>query len=406
MRVTAANKEHTCSEQHSFLDNSFLGKSLERMRIAYDARPLCPPKTGTGRYLQGLLQELIPQKEVQQAFLCSCRPIELDSPLLLDPKVTLLIRSGWKGPLWLETVVPIELVRRKVDLFHGSLFLSPLVCPCPTIITIYDLSYLMVPGQLEAKNRLILKLLLPWSIRHASRIIALSEFTKREILSQWSLPPEKVVVIPGAASPQFIRALDSCNVRAVLDRYKISNPYILCVGTLEPRKNLPAAIEAFRKVQRSGMSSYSLVLAGRPGWKLRGIYNVIEKSPYKEKIRLLGYVPEYDLPALYRGADLVLYLSLYEGFGFPPVEAMACGSVVLASNRASIPECVGDAGVLVDPSDIDEIAENMIRLLNDKDLRQELGKRAIVRAKHFSWERSASTLMALYQDVVECRNVA
>jgi len=241
--------------------------------------------------------------------------------------------------------------------------------------------------------------LVPRSVRRASKVITLSEFTRKEILEQWCLPPEKVVVIPGAPLPHFYSALSPQDMRAVLERYALEDPYMVYVGTLEPRKNLPALIEAFGIVQRAGFASCRLAIVGRPGWRLDEFYDAVERSSSKRSIKLIGYVPDRDLPALYKGARAVVYLSLYEGFGFPPLEAMASGSAVVASNRASIPECVGEAGLLVDPSNVEEIAEKMLLLLKDEDLRRELAARGVARSLRFSWERSAEAMAAHYREL-------
>jgi len=349
--------------------------------------------------MQGLLHGLVATAGLGRLLLCSCRPIQATAQVLCDPRVRFLIRGGWKGLLWLQMVLPLELRRSGADLFHGSLYLSPLFCPCPSVVNVYDLSFRCLPAYLERKNRLILELLVPRSVRRASKVITLSEFTRKEILEQWCLPPEKVVVIPGAPLPHFYSALSPQDMRAVLERYALEDPYMVYVGTLEPRKNLPALIEAFGIVQRAGFASCRLAIVGRPGWRLDEFYDAVERSSSKRSIKLIGYVPDRDLPALYKGARAVVYLSLYEGFGFPPLEAMASGSAVVASNRASIPECVGEAGLLVDPSNVEEIAEKMLLLLKDEDLRRELAARGVARSLRFSWERSAEAMAAHYREL-------
>lgn len=301
--------------------------------------------------------------------------------------------------MWLQMVLPFELRRNRADLFHGSLYLSPLFSPCPSVVNVYDLSFQRLPAYLERRNRTILELLVPRSVRRASKVITPSEFTRKEILEQWCLPPEKVVVIPGAPMPHFYDAVSRHDICAVLERYALKDPYVVYVGTLEPRKNLPALVEAFGIVQRAGFATCTLAIVGRPGWGLKKFYDAVERSSSRGSIRLIGYVPDRDLPALYKGARAVVYLSLYEGFGFPPLEAMASGSAVVASNRASIPECVGDGGLLVDPSNVEEIAEKILLLLRDEDFRREVAARGVARSRRFSWEKSAETMAAHYREL-------
>jgi glycosyltransferase involved in cell wall biosynthesis len=188
---------------------------------------------------------------------------------------------------------------------------------------------------------------------------------------------------------------------AVMERYGLKGPYILYVGTLEPRKNLICLIEAFSRIHAAGMTGYRLVLVGRPGWGLKELYAFLDRSTLKEKIQILGFVPEQDLPTIYRAADVFVYLSLYEGFGFPPLEAMACGTAVVVSNRASIPECVGDGGILVDPLNIDEITEKILLLLMDKSLRRDIGEKGLYQSQKFSWEKSAAQTLALYKQTCQ-----
>jgi len=239
----------------------------------------------------------------------------------------------------------------------------------------------------------------PFSIRHAKRIVTLSDYTKREIIKEWQVPQEKVVVIPGAPSSLFGHHASPQIESAVRAGYGLDTPYILYVGTLEPRKNVIRLVEAFHSIYKMGMTEYSLVLVGRPGWGLRALYTAVEQSTLKDRIKLLHFVQDQDLSAIYRGADVFVYLSLYEGYGFPPLEAMACGIPVVVSNRASIPECVGDGGIFVDPCDIEDITGKVLPLLKDKELRHEVSMRGFFQSQKFSWEKSGAMTLALYRQM-------
>ncbi len=372
------------------------------MRVAYDARPLIEQGTGIGRYVRCLLEALLEFEEMQELLLCSPREIHKGSLLGRDPRVRELVQKGWKGNVWLQVVVPFLLGRHRPDLFHGTLFLPSILARGPSVANIYDLTVYRYPETMEARNKWPLKMLLPLAVSRADRIVTLSEFTKREIGERWPDAMSKIEVIPGA--PYLSSGAQPCGASGeeadkTLERYGIRRPYLLYVGTMEPRKNVVQLLKAFELVDAMGVKDTQLVLVGHEGWGLREVRRAWESSPVGSSIRYLGYVPDEDLGLLYRCADLFVYLSLYEGFGLPPVEAMAAGTCVVASDRASLPESLGEAAVLVDPTDVEAVAGSIFQCLRDEDMRMERVEKGLQQSESYSWHKSAEKTLALYKEL-------
>lgn len=374
------------------------------MRIAYDARPLTVPRTGIGRYVQGILEAILAWPEVEEILLCSPRDIRTGQVLSRDPRVSRVIHKGWKGNIWLQAVLPPLLEKRQIDLFHSTLFLLPVLCRCRAVVNVYDLTVYRYPASMEWKNRWILRLLLSRSIGVAGRIVTLSEFTRREMQSRWPESAEKVVVIPGAPSLGISETQEDDASRSgferILRQHGVQRPYLLYVGTVEPRKNIGRMLEAYSLLRRMGGRDHQMVLVGPPGWGLRQIRRSLERSDIRPYVKWLGYVPDEDLAVLYKHAELFLYLSLYEGFGFPPLEAMAAGTCVVAADRGSLPECLGDAAALVNPLDTNSIATTLHQLIQKEDLRQEYVQKGYLQSRRFSWEKSASKTVELYRELL------
>jgi glycosyltransferase involved in cell wall biosynthesis len=373
------------------------------MQVAYDARPLIERGTGIGRYVRCLLEALLGFDEMREFLLCSPRQIAAGDALSRDARVRELVQKGWKGNVWLQAVVPFLLKRHRPDLFHGTLFLHPLLSGHPSIVNIYDLTVYRYPETMEARNKWPLKLLLPRAVSRAKRIVTLSEFTKKEIAERWPEASGKIDVVPGA--PYLSLDVPSGtsseeDSEKVLEKYGVRRPYLLYVGTMEPRKNVVRLLKAFELLNRMGEKGVQLVLVGHEGWGLDEVREAWESSPVKSSIQYIGYVPDEVLGHFYRQAELFVFLSLYEGFGLPPLEAMAAGTCVVASDRASLPECLGDAGVRVDPLNVEAVAEAVFRLLRDADLRRDHADRGLGRAKEFSWRKSAEKTLSVYKELV------
>jgi glycosyltransferase involved in cell wall biosynthesis len=306
----------------------------------------------------------------------------------------------WLARLWYRLRLPISIENwtGPVDLFHAPDFiLPPLRRGTRSIVTIHDLSFVREPDSVMPGMSRHLNKWVPWSVQQASHVIAVSEATRQDLIELYQTPPEKISVLYHGVGPEFKPIREMACLNAVRQKYGLNDgPFILSVGTIQPRKNYQRLIQAFAKVDSKAM----LVIAGGTGWKNEAIFDEVNKLGLQERVRFPGFVAEVNLPALYSAATLVIYPSLYEGFGLPVLEALACGAPVIASNRSSLPEVVGEAGLLIDPYDIEGMAMAMRQLLEDSSLRARLSGAGQARAASFTWSKTATELVNLYKKVI------
>ncbi|MGC8837738.1 MAG: glycosyltransferase family 4 protein [Anaerolineae bacterium] len=296
--------------------------------------------------------------------------------------------------LWEQVAQPLALAREGVDLLHALAFVGPAACPCPFVVTVYDLSFLRFPEAFRPWNRLYLTLFTRLSVRRARRVIAISQHTKRDLIRWLGTPEEKVDVAPCGVGEAF-RPLPREQVEAFRKAKGLPPQFFLFVGTLEPRKNLPAALKALRYLLDAGHAPYLVVVGGR-GWGYAEALQSIDRLGLVDHVRLVGFVPTDELVLWYNAATALVYPSLYEGFGMPPLEAMACGLPVVASDRGALPEVVDEAGLLVDPTAPDQLAEALAQVGRDADLRASLRERGLARAQEASWRRTAQETIHAY----------
>jgi glycosyltransferase involved in cell wall biosynthesis len=290
-----------------------------------------------------------------------------------------------------------------VDVFHSSdvlLWRQPGALNC---VTVYDLTPLLFPEYHTAETLELHRRKVRFVQEEADLVIAISEATKRDVVAHLGVVPERVHVVYGGVDPAFRLLSDRRAVAQALAPLGLRpDGYILYVGTIEPRKNLVRLIEAYGRARRMLPSpAPDLVVAGASGWQSREVFARAEALELGSAVRFVGRVPLSDLPALYNGALLFVYPSLYEGFGLPPLEAMACGTAVLTSDAAALPEVVGEAGITVDPRDVQQIAARMVALLSDEGLRQRLGELGRARAARFGWDVAARRVLQLYGAFVQ-----
>ena len=297
-----------------------------------------------------------------------------------------------------------ELRKRPVDVLHVQ-FTAPPFCPCPVVVSIHDLSFEHLPETFKRRSRTQLRLTVRHSARRATRILSLSEHTRRDIIETYRIDAEKVSAIPLAAADHFRPVADNRELQRVRHKYGIDGDYILCVGSIQPRKNVARLIRAYALLRGnfSAEKLPKLVLVGKCAWLYDETLRTLEKTGVKDTSVVTGYVPESDLPALYSGALCFVYPSYFEGFGLPPLEAMKCGTPVIVGNRTSLPEVVGDAALSVDPFDIEAIAAAITRLMNNSALRDELSVRGQERARMFSWQHTAEETLKIYTEVAQDR---
>lgn len=295
---------------------------------------------------------------------------------------------------WEQVIAPLQLAQLRPDLLHGMGYALPLMWRGPSLVTIYDLSFLRYPERLGAARRLYLRAITRVSARQARRVIAISESGKTEIAGLLGVPPGQIdVAVPGVG-PEF-RPLPDREVADFRIRHNLPGRFILHVGTLEPRKNLETLLHAYARLPQR--PAVRLALVGGRGWQTGPIFALIEALGLQQDVWLPGYVSNEALPMWYNAADLFVYPSLYEGFGLPILEAMACGLPVIASDTTSLPEAVGPGGLLVPPLDAEAWAQAMARLLDDAALRQEQIERGRRWAGQFTWNNTARLTAAAYR---------
>lgn len=309
-------------------------------------------------------------------------------------------RSSWptERPPWRILWEQFALPWKRVDLLHGMAFVTPVVAPWPTVVTVYDLSFVHFPQSLTAGRRFYLQTFTRLSCRRARQVIAISESTRRDLVKQWNLPADKIRVAYPGVGDQF-RPLPAGEVDAYRSRQGLPEHFILCLGTWEPRKNLVRLLQAF-DLLRSRDKSVKLVLAGGKGWLYDAVHAEIERLNLHDDVIITGYIPTEDLSHLYNAADVFSYPSIYEGFGLPVVESMACGTPVVTSNVSSLPETVGEgescAGLLVDPYDTEALAEALSRVLADNSLRDRMRETGLRQALKFNWSKTAAVTVSAY----------
>jgi glycosyltransferase involved in cell wall biosynthesis len=367
------------------------------MRIGWDATPLLGLRTGVGNYSAQLLAALLEQEPTWDFLLYSNQPLAaLESELYRGVRVQgYLRRSRW---LWMQLRLPWLLGRTRPDLCHFTNSLAPLRHDRPYALTIHDAS-LFLYSRFHPRARLLaMRLLLPLVARRAEAVITVSEHARQELIRVLRLPASKVHVVYEAAAAHFRPVADPAERQRMRQKYGLPDDYLLYLGTLEPRKNLGRLLLALRQLRQQGVRQ-QLVLVGQRGWLMDGFDAAIQKLGLGDAVRITGFVPAEDLPAIISSATLFVFPSLYEGFGLPPLEAMACGTPVLCSNRASLPEVCGDAAEFVNPDSVASIAEGIGRLLADEARRDELRCRGFARVGRFSWQQAARETAEIYRRI-------
>jgi glycosyltransferase involved in cell wall biosynthesis len=372
-------------------------------RIGVDARLMQHQPAGITRYTRHLLQELAKLNQHDEFITFQHRRHR--TPLIEQAnfrRATLFAPVHTRMEQWM---LPLELLPYSLDLLHSTDFIPPLYSPIPTVITVHDLAFLHWPHFLT-KDSAAYYGQIDRAVRHARHIIVPSESTKQDLTAMLGVPPLKISVIYEAADVLFVPLPLEQTRAEVMAKYKLPESFILFVGTIEPRKNVDGLIRAFHHLRNKyGVSDTALVIAGGSGWLYNETLELIRQLDLEASVFLVGRVVDEDLHKLYVSARCHVHAAHYEGFGLPPLEAMACGTPTIVSNVSSLPEVVGDAALLVDPSNWEEIAVAIHRLLNDDQLHAEMREKGIQRARYFSWESAARRTMEVYQLVAESRKM-
>ena len=305
--------------------------------------------------------------------------------------------------LWEQIVQPAALWSSGLDLYHAMAFVSPVLSRVPSVVTMYDLSFVHYPEVVPKARRLYLRLLARRSCQRARRVIAISQSTARDVAASFGISPDKIdIAVPGV-SDQF-RPMLSFDVEAFRQRKGLPERFLLFVGTLEPRKNLPMLLRAYAQLPAFDRAAVHLVLAGGRGWMYQEIFRTIDEYDLGDTVHLPGYLPPDELPWWYNAAEAFIFPSLFEGFGLPVVEAMACGTPVLVSDVSSLPEAAGDTGLLLPPQDIDAWTEALALAIRDPAWREDAGRRAQLRALDFTWANTAAQTIASYRRALDIKS--
>jgi glycosyltransferase involved in cell wall biosynthesis len=364
------------------------------MHIGIDARFVQGPNTGVTNYLLNLLSGIsrVDRDNTYSIFLSD--PAYINRvPQARNFRVRLNTANAliWKN-LWL----PQEVKRLGIDCFHFPAYTASFANIGKNVVTIPDVIHKVNPDWFSFKERILLSLPINLAIKKADRIIAISQSTKRDIMKYYNVPDEKISVTLLAADESF-RQIDEPSIKEYIKRkYAIDSDYILNIGVLFKRRNLERLLEAFSILKKNSGIKHKLVIAG-PGREYFNLGEYIARYGLKQEVIYLGYIQQDDLPLLYNAALFFVYPSLYEGFGLPVLEAMSCGKAVIASKTSSLPEVVGDAGILVDPFKKEEFYQAMHRLIIDEGLRNELAMKGLKRAELFSWDSLAAETVSIYK---------
>ncbi len=369
------------------------------MRIAIDARKL--RDYGIGTYVRNLLKQLAKQDQATE-YVVLCRKDDFPTVLECGANFRAVADATPGYSIREQLQVPLSVRRERASLFHAPHYVLPPLTPCRTVVTIHDCIHLRFPQYLPSRFGYAYARAAMWTATHrAARVITVSEASKRDILQYFHIPESRIDVIYNAIDDRFWQPPDAENMERVRQRYQLNAPFILYAGNIKPHKNLERLIEAFHLLrQEPAMRDVQLLIIGDEISKYATLRRAVHRHKLHKHVRFFGFVPHDTLAALYRLADVFVFPSLYEGFGLPPLEAMASGTPVVTSDVSSLPEIVGDAALLIDPHQPEAIADAMRRLLTDHELRAELGARGLVRAREFSWERSVRRVREIYSEVL------
>ncbi len=367
------------------------------MKVAIDARSLGTQHGGDETYMRNVIRSLAAIDPDGDYALYLARPL----PDLIIPGAERMRRVVVPDKPFRRTPISIPLMaaREHIDVIHAQ-YAGPPFATARVVLTIHDISYERYPQWFTSTDLLYMRAFVPPTARRAAAVLTVSEYSKRDIVRRYCVPPERVFVTYLAADPVFQPLQrDVESLSTMRERYGTGDRYILCVGNLQPRKNLVTLINAYVRLRQADAMRHKLILVGRKGWLYDDIFAKARDSGYTDDLVFTDYVPDKDLVSLYNGADVFVYPSLFEGFGLPPVEAMACGTPVITSNTSALPEVVGDAAITVDPLNVEALATAIAQLLRDAELQKRLSLEGLQRAASFSWDNTARRILDVYRHV-------
>jgi len=368
------------------------------VRIAIDARKL--RDYGIGTYVRNLLRHLA-RIDRSTEYVLFTQPADIELGSELGENFRAVVERAGAYSVREQLTIPMDLRRERIDLFHAPHYVLPPLTPCKSVVTIHDCIHLRFPQYLPNSFAYAYARSSLWVATHrASRVLTVSEASKRDILRYFHVPEAKIDVIYNAIDDRLGEPLRDEEIGQVRERYQLNDPFVLYAGNIKPHKNLERLIEAFHMLRRGGLEQVKLLIIGDEVSQYATLRRAVHRHKLHKHVRFFGFVPDKTLAALYRLASVFVFPSLYEGFGLPPLEAMASGTPVITSNVSSLPEVVGDAALLIDPYDSAEIANAIRRVLTEPALAADLRQRGLARVKDFSWERSVARVRDIYQEVL------
>jgi len=378
------------------------------MHIAIDARRICDEHAGMGVYTFNLINNL---QKIDE---------ENDYTVILNPLKNKIVETNGNfkkyvtpisienhivGDLWRNFYLPHQLHKNKVDVFHDPGYFLPVINGgYRSVVTVHDLVVFSFPQTNSKKYFWYMKQMTSIGAKNADIIVADSYHTKEDLIKILNIPKEKIRVVYLATDKHLKPTKDKKKLEEVKKKYHIDGKYILCVSTIEPRKNLPRLLSAYHQLRKETNLEHKLVVCGTFGWLFGDIFTTIDRLNLRDDVIFTGYIEDEELPHLYSAADLFVFPSLYEGFGLPALEAMACGIPVITSNSSSLPEILGDAGIMIDPYKPDDLSEAISKVLSDEKLRNKMKAKSLERSKKFSWEQTAQQTLEIYQDLYSAKH--
>jgi glycosyltransferase involved in cell wall biosynthesis len=365
------------------------------MKIGLTARWLQLPAGGAKEYTINLVQSLleIDKKNVYVVF------HKTPAAMGVFPEAREILLPGRTKLLWDYVQLPLAVRRESIDLFWTPSFVVPFPILCKSVATVHDLAYFAFPRSYQLLDVLYMRTAIPGSFRRASALLAVSEHTKRDIARFFPFAEEKVTVTYEAASSRYHRTTEEGSLTAVREKYSLCHPFVFYAGSISPRKGCPNLLRAFAMLKKQKRIPHRLIFTGGWSWGSLDLFGLADELAISNDVTVLGEVPAQDMPLLYNLADLFVYPSLYEGFGLPVLEAMACGCPVVCSNLTSLPEVAGEAALMVDPRDISALADAMYVALTDPQIRASLIGKGLTRAASFSWKETARKTLDVFEKV-------
>lgn len=367
------------------------------MRIGIDIHAAEREGTGNCTYIRNLVEALLEKDRDDEFFLYASNPSHAYFRRF-DGSSHVRLRSLHSGNALVRIpALGLKTFLDKIDILHVQ-YVAPPLHRGKCVVAVHDISYLHYPECFRRTDRLYLKTFVPMTMKRAAKVLTISEHSRKDIIANYLVAPAKTTVTSLGVDPAF-KPLEGPEVAEVMGSYGVSGPFLLFIGRLDVRKNIAALIRAFRALKQQKSVPHRLVISGKKDFLPKPLQDEFRSMPEGEDVVFTGYIPQSHLPAFYSAADVFVYPSLYEGFGLPCLEAMACGCPVVAADSSSIPEVVGSAGLLVDPQDVEGLASALGRVLSDPGLRNEMRVKGRERARLFTWGRAAEQTLKVYREI-------